>query len=155
MRARGISIIKSDLSADLKTGRYSSTVQVRLLRLWEARNVRRGGEFMEVVMLLLDSQKLTTKQLTKLIPENPGGFKSLIKIPPAHAVELLYFSDSPSSSSQEAADGSDIVMQMLAIELHKRLESSVWNPRLFCPSRKQNSAEHDQYAGKYLKDSFT
>ncbi|WZZ88525.1 hypothetical protein YC2023_117104 [Brassica napus] len=89
----------NDLSADLKTGRYSSTVQVRLLRLWEARNVRRGGEFMEVVMLLLDSQ---------LIPENPGGFKSLIKIPPAQAVELLYFSDSPSSSSQEAADGSDI-----------------------------------------------
>ncbi|KAF3568925.1 hypothetical protein DY000_02014647 [Brassica cretica] len=78
--------------------------------------------------LILSIQKLTTKQLTKLIPENPGGFKSLIKIPPAHAVELLYFSDSPSSSSQEAADGSDIdaslcVFDGLAIELHKRLEA--------------------------------
>lgn len=48
------------------------------------------------------------QQLTKLIPENAGGFKLLIKLPPAQAVELLYFSDSPSSSSQAAADGSDI-----------------------------------------------
>lgn len=53
-------------------------------------------------------QQLTTKQLTKLIPENAGGFKSLIKILPAQAVKLLYFSDSPSSSSQAVADGSDI-----------------------------------------------
>ena len=48
------------------------------------------------------------QQLTKLIPENAGGFKALIKLPPAQAVELLYFSDSPSLSSQAAADGSDI-----------------------------------------------
>ncbi|KAF3554737.1 hypothetical protein F2Q69_00014676 [Brassica cretica] len=54
-------------------------------------------------------QQLTTKQLTKLIPENASGFKALIKLPPAQAVELLYFSDSPSLSSQAAADGSDIV----------------------------------------------
>ncbi|CAN7042323.1 unnamed protein product, partial [Brassica rapa subsp. trilocularis] len=53
-------------------------------------------------------QQLTTKQLTKLIPKNAGGFKSLIKILPAQAVKLLYFSDSPSSSSQAVADGSDI-----------------------------------------------
>ncbi|KAL0668521.1 hypothetical protein Bca4012_031225 [Brassica carinata] len=53
-------------------------------------------------------QQLTTKQLTKLIPENASGFKALIKLPPAQAVELLYFSDSPSLSSQAAADGSDI-----------------------------------------------
>ncbi|CAN6847361.1 unnamed protein product [Brassica oleracea] len=30
--------------SDLQTGRSSSSVQVRLLRFWEARNVRRGGE---------------------------------------------------------------------------------------------------------------
>uniref|UniRef100_A0A0D3AST4 DUF223 domain-containing protein n=1 Tax=Brassica oleracea var. oleracea TaxID=109376 RepID=A0A0D3AST4_BRAOL len=42
--------------SDLKTGRCSSTVQVRLLRFWEARNVRRGGELMGVDILLLDSQ---------------------------------------------------------------------------------------------------
>ncbi|KAL0877547.1 hypothetical protein Bca101_027252 [Brassica carinata] len=39
-----------------KAGRSSSSVQVRLLRFWEARNVRRGGELMGVDMLLLDSQ---------------------------------------------------------------------------------------------------
>lgn len=29
---------------DLQAGRSSSTVEVRLLRFWEARNVRYGGE---------------------------------------------------------------------------------------------------------------
>ncbi|CAF1839251.1 unnamed protein product [Brassica oleracea var. botrytis] len=80
-------------------------------------------------------QQLTTKQLTKLIPENAGGFKALIKLPPAQAVELLYFSDSPSLSSQAAADGSDIdaslcVFNGLAIELHKRLESFRLEPKV-------------------------
>ena len=42
--------------SDLQTGRSSSTVEVPLLRFWEAKNVRRGGEFMGVDMLLLDSQ---------------------------------------------------------------------------------------------------
>ncbi|CAF2149389.1 unnamed protein product [Brassica rapa] len=44
------------LLSDLQTGRSSSSVQVRLLRFWEARYVRRGGELMKVDMLLLDSQ---------------------------------------------------------------------------------------------------
>ncbi|KAL0854600.1 hypothetical protein Bca101_059752 [Brassica carinata] len=42
--------------SDLQAGRSSSSVQVRLLRFWEARNVRRGDELMGVDMLLLDSQ---------------------------------------------------------------------------------------------------
>ncbi|CAH8295042.1 unnamed protein product [Eruca vesicaria subsp. sativa] len=42
--------------SDLQAGRSSSTVQDRLLRYWEARNFRRGGELMGVDMLLLDSQ---------------------------------------------------------------------------------------------------
>lgn len=46
----------SVLLFDLKTGRSSSTVQVRLLRFLEAMNVCRGGELMGVDMLLLDSQ---------------------------------------------------------------------------------------------------
>ncbi|CAH8323773.1 unnamed protein product [Eruca vesicaria subsp. sativa] len=44
------------LHSDLQAGHSSSTVQVRLLRFWEARNFRRGGELMGVDMLLLDSQ---------------------------------------------------------------------------------------------------
>ncbi|CAN6860412.1 unnamed protein product [Brassica oleracea] len=94
-----------------------------------------GSGYASTGFSVLIIQKLTTKQLTKLIPENPGCFKSLIKIPPAQAVELLYFSDSPSSSSQAAADGSDIdaslcVFDGLAIELHKRLESFRLEPKV-------------------------
>ncbi|CDY66397.1 BnaAnng22180D [Brassica napus] len=44
------------LLSDLQSGGSSSTVEVRLLRFWEARNVCRGGELMGVDMLLLDSQ---------------------------------------------------------------------------------------------------
>ncbi|KAH0852785.1 hypothetical protein HID58_093691 [Brassica napus] len=40
----------------MHAGGSSSTVEVCLLRFWEARNVRRGGEFMGVDMLLLHSQ---------------------------------------------------------------------------------------------------
>lgn len=46
------------LLSDLQSGRSSSTVAVRLLRFWEAKNVRRGGELMGVDMLLVDSQVL-------------------------------------------------------------------------------------------------
>ncbi|WZY83269.1 hypothetical protein YC2023_029653 [Brassica napus] len=31
--------------SDLKSGRCSSVVEARLLRFWEARNVKRGGEY--------------------------------------------------------------------------------------------------------------
>ncbi|CAF2142764.1 uncharacterized protein LOC106386605 isoform X1 [Brassica napus] len=41
---------------DLKTGRCSSTIQVRLLRFLESMNLRWGSELMGVDMFLLDSQ---------------------------------------------------------------------------------------------------
>ncbi|KAF2586240.1 hypothetical protein F2Q70_00036757 [Brassica cretica] len=44
------------LLADLKAGRCSNTAEVRLLRVWEARNVKKGGELMSVDMLLLDEK---------------------------------------------------------------------------------------------------
>ncbi|CAH8367856.1 unnamed protein product [Eruca vesicaria subsp. sativa] len=40
--------------SDLKSGRCSSTVEVRLLRFWEARNPRRGRELMWIDMLMVD-----------------------------------------------------------------------------------------------------
>ncbi|CAF1919725.1 unnamed protein product [Brassica napus] len=42
--------------SDLQAGHSSSTVEVHLLRSWDARTLRRGGERMSVEMLLLDSQ---------------------------------------------------------------------------------------------------
>ncbi|CAG7881398.1 unnamed protein product [Brassica rapa] len=44
------------LLSDLQACRSSSTVKVRLLRFWEAKNVGRGWELMGVDMLFLDSQ---------------------------------------------------------------------------------------------------
>ena len=38
-----------------------------------------------------------------LPPENAGGFTALLELPPTQAVNLLRFTDSPSSSSQAAA----------------------------------------------------
>ncbi|CAN6891993.1 unnamed protein product [Brassica oleracea] len=40
--------------SDLKTGKCSSVVEARLLRFWEVRNVKRGGELMWVDMLRMD-----------------------------------------------------------------------------------------------------
>lgn len=39
---------------DLKSGRCSSVVDAMLLRYWEARNVKGGGELMWVDMLMVD-----------------------------------------------------------------------------------------------------
>ncbi|XP_033137294.1 uncharacterized protein LOC103838187 isoform X2 [Brassica rapa] len=39
---------------DLRAGRCSNTAEVRLLRLWEARNINKGGELMSLDMLLID-----------------------------------------------------------------------------------------------------
>uniref|UniRef100_M4F5C1 Uncharacterized protein n=1 Tax=Brassica campestris TaxID=3711 RepID=M4F5C1_BRACM len=44
------------LLANLRAGRCSNTAEVRLLRFWEARNVRKDGELMSLDMLLLDEQ---------------------------------------------------------------------------------------------------
>ncbi|CAF2041100.1 unnamed protein product [Brassica napus] len=40
--------------SDLKSSKCSSVVEARLLRYWEARNVKRGGELMWINMLLMD-----------------------------------------------------------------------------------------------------
>ncbi|CAG7872909.1 unnamed protein product [Brassica rapa] len=40
--------------SDLKSGKCSSAVEAWLLRFWEAKNVKRGGELMWADMLLID-----------------------------------------------------------------------------------------------------
>ena len=42
-------------------------------------------------------------ELRQLPPDNVGGFTALLELPPTQAVNLLRFTDSPSSSSQAAA----------------------------------------------------
>ncbi|CAN7050028.1 unnamed protein product [Brassica rapa subsp. trilocularis] len=40
--------------SDLKSGKCTSVIEARLLRFWEARNIKCGGELMWVDMLLVD-----------------------------------------------------------------------------------------------------
>lgn len=49
--------------ADLKYGRCSTTAEVRILRFWEARNIKRGGELMGVDMLLINEQVIGLQSL--------------------------------------------------------------------------------------------
>ncbi|KAG2269173.1 hypothetical protein Bca52824_063728 [Brassica carinata] len=44
------------LLANLRAVCCSNTTELRLLRFWEAHNVRKGGMLMSVDMLLLDEQ---------------------------------------------------------------------------------------------------
>ena len=58
----------STILADLKSGRCSSMVEVRLLRFWEARKIKRGGHLMVVGMLILDSKvNLTFKVMFVIV----------------------------------------------------------------------------------------
>ncbi|KAJ4906628.1 Uncharacterized protein Rs2_10286 [Raphanus sativus] len=51
----------SSMPLDLKGGDFlcSSAVETRLLRFWEARNVKLGDEFMLVDILMVDVNRLT------------------------------------------------------------------------------------------------
>ncbi|KAH0882219.1 hypothetical protein HID58_058315, partial [Brassica napus] len=49
--------------SDLKAGRCSSVVEARLLRYWEARNVKRGGELMWMDLLMVNVNS-TVMQVT-------------------------------------------------------------------------------------------
>nr|VDD22912.1 unnamed protein product [Brassica oleracea] len=77
---------------DLKTGRCSSTIQVRLLCFLEPMNVRWGSELMGVDMFLLDSQLLglanTNTQLPDIIGEVTAA-KSTVTDPPHDKNRLM------------------------------------------------------------------
>ncbi|KAG5386316.1 hypothetical protein IGI04_037786 [Brassica rapa subsp. trilocularis] len=85
-----------------KTGRSSSTVKVRLLRFWETRNVRRGGELMGVHILLLDSQSTmmpATVSVNSLATHQPnleaGSVYSLTGFDVTRCNQNYRLSDSP------------------------------------------------------------
>ncbi|KAL0750574.1 hypothetical protein Bca101_032577 [Brassica carinata] len=64
------------LLADLRVGRCSNTAKVHLLRVWEARNINKGGELMSVDMLLIDENMYElfielTIQLRKWVLNDP------------------------------------------------------------------------------------
>ncbi|CAN7083222.1 unnamed protein product [Brassica oleracea var. botrytis] len=51
------------LLSDLKAGRCSNNVEMRLLRSWEARNVKKGGELMWIDLLFVDEKVAMTMWL--------------------------------------------------------------------------------------------
>ncbi|KAG5394849.1 hypothetical protein IGI04_024812 [Brassica rapa subsp. trilocularis] len=61
------STILKVLSGELKAGRCRKTVVAHVLRSWEARNVKKGGDLMGVYLVLLDEkdQILRTHMLRK------------------------------------------------------------------------------------------
>lgn len=74
--------------SDLQAGHSFSTVEVRLLRSWDARNLRRGGERMSVEMLLLDSQVMF--YIRRLFNDFPieNKYSNIIYLPDDHFFEL-------------------------------------------------------------------
>ncbi|CAH8302836.1 unnamed protein product [Eruca vesicaria subsp. sativa] len=51
-------VIYSILLGGLKVRPCSNTTEVHLLRFWEARNLRKGGEPMSLDMLLIDENEI-------------------------------------------------------------------------------------------------
>ncbi|CDY28963.1 BnaA02g25130D [Brassica napus] len=58
---------------DLKSGRCSSVVDAMLLRYWEARNVKGGGELMWVDMLMISVVKPQPGDMILNACAAPGG----------------------------------------------------------------------------------
>nr|VDC66703.1 unnamed protein product [Brassica rapa] len=59
------------LLADLKAGRCSNVAEVQLLRFWEARNVRKGGELTSVYMFFVDENFIFSFRLNQNWFANP------------------------------------------------------------------------------------
>ncbi|KAG5404076.1 hypothetical protein IGI04_010195 [Brassica rapa subsp. trilocularis] len=110
------------LLADLRVGRCSNTAKVHLLRVWEARNINKGGELMSVDMLLIDEN--ADREIVQRVES------AKIEMYPMAVTTLLY-------SHGNAAD----IFQMyeLFIELTIQLRKWVLNDpyTLSTPSRKR------------------
>ncbi|CAN6807711.1 unnamed protein product [Brassica oleracea] len=113
---------------DLKTGRCSSTIQVRLLCFLEPMNVRWGSELMGVDMFLLDSQLLglanTNTQLPDIIGEVTAA-KSTVTDPPHDKNRLM--------ATIKMDNDVSVTMSMFdsqPVKLHNQLESMGGDPRV-------------------------
>nr|VDD53275.1 unnamed protein product [Brassica oleracea] len=113
---------------DLKTGRCSSTIQVRLLCFLEPMNVRWGSELMGVDMFLPDSQLLglanTNTQLPDIIGEVTAA-KSTVTDPPHDKNRLM--------ATIKMDNDVSVTMSMFdsqPVKLHNKLESMGGDPRV-------------------------
>ncbi|CAF1841986.1 unnamed protein product [Brassica napus] len=105
------------LLADLRVGRCSKTAKVHLLRVWEARNINKGGELMSVDMLLIDEKHREIVQRVE---------SAKIEMYPMAVTTLLY-------SHGNAAD----IFQMYELTIQLRKWVLNYPYTLSTPSRKR------------------
>ncbi|KAH0885027.1 hypothetical protein HID58_061123 [Brassica napus] len=106
------------LLADLRVGRCSKTAKVHLLRVWEARNINKGGELMSVDMLLIDEN--ADREIVQRVES------AKIEMYPMAVTTLLY-------SHGNAAD----IFQMYELTIQLRKWVLNYPYTLSTPSRKR------------------
>ncbi|KAF8104098.1 hypothetical protein N665_0179s0007 [Sinapis alba] len=107
--------------SDLQSSRFSSTVEVRLLHFWEARNVRRGGNLMGIDMLLLDSQLRSSEgsysKLSSTIASLSFNVSHLLTPPEISTIKGLVINDTGITSSASFLRGYAKVEPLTIAEL--------------------------------------
>ncbi|KAH0915067.1 hypothetical protein HID58_029513 [Brassica napus] len=105
---------------DLKSGRCS---EVRLLRFWEARNIKRGDELMSVDMLLLDSNVTSrpyiTGELTAVKSHVNDRPKDKIRVMATIKIDSFFTNDTGNISAASLLRGFAKVEPMKIAELNQ------------------------------------
>ncbi|KAF8116080.1 hypothetical protein N665_0022s0010 [Sinapis alba] len=124
--------------SDLKSGRCSSAVEARLLRFWEARNVKRGGELMWMDLLMVDANAtmMQASIVARMLPQyrdrlTAGTMISIFGFDVSRCAQNFRLTDSSmlirfneSTSFEEIADSaspfpkrrSDIIGEILSVK---------------------------------------
>ncbi|KAG5386035.1 hypothetical protein IGI04_037505 [Brassica rapa subsp. trilocularis] len=132
----------SGVFSDLKTGKCSSVVEARILRYWEARNVKRGGELMWMDMLLVDiaepvsalpeegfrfrdqSELLGLANTNTQLPEILG-VKSTVTDPPEEKNRVMVTMKMDSDDTATLS-----LFNSQAVAFHKQLEAMHVDPKV-------------------------
>ncbi|KAL0674984.1 hypothetical protein Bca4012_002965 [Brassica carinata] len=150
----------STILAALKYGRCSSTVEVevRLLRFWEARNIKRGGHFMGVDMLLLDSKAMLIPATINVnrLPTYRGHLKGTV-IRAANPAQTSSSEDSSQelSSPEDSTESQDLPSTSLTSENNLEKAESAAKALAVADSKVFEAREASQVADTAPKKSLT
>uniref|UniRef100_A0A0D3B7P1 peptidylprolyl isomerase n=1 Tax=Brassica oleracea var. oleracea TaxID=109376 RepID=A0A0D3B7P1_BRAOL len=150
----------STILAALKYGRCSSTVEVevRLLRFWEARNIKRGGHFMGVDMLLLDSKAMLIPATINVnrLPTYRGHLKGTV-IRAANPAQTSSSEDSSQelSSPEDSTESQDLPSTSLTSENNLEKAESATKALAVADSKVFEAKEASQVADTAPKKSLT
>ncbi|WZZ21569.1 hypothetical protein YC2023_122956 [Brassica napus] len=150
----------STILAALKYGRCSSTVEVevRLLRFWEARNIKRGGHLMVVDMLLLDSKAMLIPATINVnrLPTYRGYLKGTV-IRAANPEQTSSSEDSSQeqSSPEDSTESQDLPSTPLTSENSLEKAESAAKALAVADSKVFEAKEASQVADTAPKKSLT